>query len=75
VRNSELVAKMEQWLNDVSAALPRRRREREVLPETRTQIIMGVLSVERVGANLSRLTQSGSSNRSGLLTHIVARSR
>jgi hypothetical protein len=31
VRNSELVAKMEQWLNDVSAALPRRRREREVL--------------------------------------------
>ena len=30
MRNSELVAKMEQWLNDVSAALPRRRREREV---------------------------------------------
>jgi hypothetical protein len=75
VRNSELVAKIEQWLNDVSAALPRRRREREGLRETRTQIMMGVLSVERVGANLSRLTQSGSSNRSGPPAHIVARSR
>jgi hypothetical protein len=36
--------------------------------------MMGVLSVERVGANLSRLTQSGSSNRSGLPANIVARS-
>jgi hypothetical protein len=57
VRNPELVAKLEQWLNHVSAELHRLTRERELLRETRTQIMMGVLSAEQAEANLSRLTQ------------------
>jgi hypothetical protein len=75
VENSELVAKLEQWLNDVSAALHRLSRERAVLRETRTQIMMGVLSVEQAEANLSRLKQCGDTDRSGLPADIVARLR
>jgi hypothetical protein len=75
VENSELVAKVEQWLNDVSAALHRLSREREVLRETRTQIMMGVLSPEQAEANLSRLTQWRDEDRSGLPADIVARLR
>jgi len=75
VENSELIAKVEQWLNDVSAALHRLSRERAVLRETRTQIMMGVLSAEQAEANLSRLKQGGECDRSGLPADIVARLR
>lgn len=57
MENRELVAKVEQWLNNVSDALHRLSRERDVLRETRTQILMGVLSAAQAEANLSRLTQ------------------
>ena len=75
MENSELIAKVEQWLNDVSAALHRLSREREVLRETRTQLMMGVLSAEQAQANLSILMQSAYSDRSGLPVDIVARLR
>ena len=75
MENPELVAKVEQWLSDVSAALHRLSREREVLRETRTQIMMGVLSPEQAEANLSRLTQWRDEDRSGLPADIVARLR
>jgi hypothetical protein len=75
VENSELLAKVEQWLKDVSAAQHRLTREREVLRETRTQRMMGVLSAEKAEANLSRLIQSGDGDRSGLPADIVARLR
>jgi hypothetical protein len=73
VENSELIARVEQRLNDVSAALHRLTREREVLREIRTQIMMGVLSAERAEANLSRLTQWRDCDHSGLPADIVAR--
>ena len=57
MEHSELVATVERRLNDVSAALHRLTREREVLRETRTRLVMGVLSPEQAEANLSRLTQ------------------
>jgi hypothetical protein len=75
VHNTELVAKVEQWLNDVSATLHRLSREREVLRETRTQMIMGVLSAAQAEANLSRLIQWRDGERSGLPADIVARLR
>jgi len=75
VENSELLGKVEQWLNNVSATLHRLTREREVLRETRTQIMMGVLSVEQAEANLSRLSRWSDSDRSGLSADIVARLR
>lgn len=75
MQNPELVAKLEKWLNDVSAALHRLTREREVLRETRTQIMMGVLSAEQAEANLSRLTQWRDGDRSGLSADIVVRLR
>ena len=75
VEKSELVAKVEQWLKDVSATLHRLSREREVLRETRTQLMMGVVSVEQAEANLLRLTQSGDTDCSGLPADIVARLR
>jgi len=75
VENSELLGKVEQWLNNVSAAQHRLTREREVLRETRTQIMMGVLSVEQAEANLSRLSRWSDSDRSGLSADIVARLR
>jgi len=75
VENSELVAKVEQWLHDVSTALHRLSRERAVLRETRTQLMMGVLSAEQAEANLSRLKQCGDCDRSGLPAAVVARLR
>jgi hypothetical protein len=66
VEHSELVATVEQWLNAVSAALHRLSREREVLRETRTQMMMGVLSAEQAETNLSRLTRWRDEDRSGL---------
>jgi len=75
VQNPELVAKLEKWLSDLSAALHRLTREREVLRETRTQIMMGVLSAEQAEANLSRLTQWRDGDRSGLSADIVVRLR
>ena len=75
VENPELVVKVEQWLNDVSAALHRLSREREVLRETRTQIMMGVLSAAQAEANLSRLIQWRDAEPSGLPADIVARLR
>ena len=73
--NPELVAKVEQWLSDVSAALHRLSREREVLRETRTQIIMGVLSAAQAEANLARLIQWRDEEQSGLPADILARLR
>jgi hypothetical protein len=75
VENSELLGKVEQWLNNVSVALHRLSREREVLRETRTQIMMGVLSAEQAEANLSRLGQWSDSDRSALSADIVVRLR
>lgn len=75
MQNPELVAKLEKWLSDLSAALHRLTREREVLRETRTQIMMGVLSAEQAEANLSRLTQWRDGDRSGLSADIVVRLR
>jgi hypothetical protein len=75
VENSELLGKVEQWLNNLSVALHRLSREREVLRETRTQIMMGVLSAEQAEANLSRLGQWSDSDRSGLSADIVVRLR
>ena len=75
VDNPELLAKVEQWLSDVSAALHRLSREREVLRETRTQIMMGVLSAAQAEANLSRLIQWRDAEPSGLPADIVARLR
>ena len=73
--NLDLQVKLERWLNDVSAALHRLTREREVLRETRTQIMMGVLSVEQAEANLSRLTQWRDSDAYRLPADIVVRLR
>ncbi len=75
MENPELVVKVEQWLHDVSAALHRLSREREVLRETRTQIMMGVLSPAQAEANLSRLIQWRDAEHSGLPTDIVERLR
>lgn len=75
MENSEFVAKVEQWLKDVSVALHRLSREREVLRETRTQLMMGVLSVEQAEANLSILMRSAHGDRSELPADIVARLR
>jgi hypothetical protein len=75
VENSELVAKVERWLNDVSDALHRLSRERDVLRETRTQILMGVLSTAQAEANLSRLIQWRDGEASGLPADVVARLR
>jgi hypothetical protein len=71
VEHSELVSKVEQWLNDVSSALHRLSREREVLRETRTQMMMGVLSAEQAETNLSRLTRWRDEDRRGL-TDVLA---
>jgi len=75
VENSELVAKVQQWLSDVSAALHRLRRERQVLRETRTQIMLGVMPADQAGAKLARLTQWQESDGPGLPADIVARLR
>jgi hypothetical protein len=75
VEHAELVAKVEQWLNDVSTALHRLSREREVLRETRTQLMMGVLSATQAEANLSRVLQWRDTEHSGLPAEIVARLR
>ncbi len=65
VDNTELVAKVERWLSNVSDALHRLSRERDVLRETRTQIL----------ANLSRLSRWREEEPSGLPADIVARLR
>ena len=75
MENSELLGKVEQWLNNVSAALHRLTRERDVLRETRTQIMMGLLSPEQAEVNLSRLSQWSDSDRSGLSADIIVRLR
>ena len=75
MENSELVAKVEQWLNNVSDALHRLSRERDVLRETRPQLLMGVLSAAQAEANLSRLTQWCDEEASGLPADILARLR
>jgi len=71
VRNPELVAKLERWLNHVSAELHRLK----LLRETRTQIMMGVLSAEQAEANLSRLVQWHDRDGYRLPAGIVARLR
>ena len=71
MEKSELLAKVEQWLRDVSAALHRLSRERQVLPETRTQITMGVMPANQA----DRLTQWRDSDCQGLQADIVARLR
>ena len=73
MENPELMAKVERWLNDVSAALHRLSRDREVLRETRTQLMMGVLSATQAEANLARLIQWRDSKGSGLPAEILAR--
>jgi hypothetical protein len=75
VENRDLVVKLEQWLNDVSAALHRLTRERDVLRETRTQFMMGVLSAAQAEANLSRLIQWRDSDAYRLPADIVVRLR
>ena len=75
MENSELLGKVEQWLNNVSAALHRLSRERELLRETRTQMMMGVLSAAQAEANLSRLGQCSDGDGSGLSADIVVRLR
>ena len=75
MQNPELVAKVERWLNDVSAALHRLSRERDVLRETRTRLMMGVLSEAQAEANLSRLVQLRDGELSGLPADIVERLR
>ncbi len=75
MQNPELVAKVERWLNDVSAALHRLSRERDVLRETRTRLMMGVLSEAQAEANLSRLVQWRDGELSGLPADIVERLR
>jgi len=75
VENSEFLAKVEQWLNNVSIALHRLSRERDVLRETRTQIMMGVLSAQQAEAKLSRLSQWSDGDRYGRPTDIVGRLR
>jgi hypothetical protein len=75
VENSELVVQVEQWLNEVSGALHRLNRERNVLRETRTQILMGVLSAAQAEANLSRLIRWRAGEQSGLPADILARLR
>ena len=62
MENSELVAKVERWLSDV-------------LRETRTQILMGVLSEAQAEANLSRLMRWRDGEPSGLPAEILARLR
>ena len=62
MNNSELVAKVERWLSDV-------------LRETRTQILMGVLSEAQAEANLSRLMRWRDGEPSGLPAEILARLR
>jgi len=73
--SSKLLAELDQWLNSVSAALHRLSREREVLREIRTQMMMGVLSAAQAEANLSRLSQCSDSDGSGLSADIVVRLR
>jgi hypothetical protein len=75
VQNPELIAKLEQWLNNVSAALHRLTREREVLRETRTQLMTGLLSAEQAEAKLSGLTQWRDSDGYRLPADILARLR
>ncbi len=75
MQNPELVAKVERWLNDVSAALHRLSRERDVLRETRTRLMMRVLSEAQAEANLSRLVQVRDGELSGLPADIVERLR
>jgi hypothetical protein len=75
VENRDFVVKLEQWLNDVSATLHRLSRERDVLRETRTQFMMGVLSAAQAEANLSRLIQWCDSDAYRLPADIVARLR
>ena len=73
--NAELVAKVERWLEDVSAALHRLSRERDVLRETRTQIAMGVLTAAQAEANLARLTQWRDVENGGFTAEMMARFR
>jgi hypothetical protein len=75
VENSELVAKVERWLSDVSAALHRLRCERQGPRETRTQIMLGVMPADQGEANLARPTQWRESDGPGLPADIVARLR
>jgi len=75
VQNPELVAKVDRWLNDVSAALHRLSRERDVLRDTRTRLMMGVLSDAQAEADLSRLIQWRDGEQSGLPADIVERLR
>lgn len=73
MENAELVTRVEQWLHDVSAALHRLSRDREVLRETRTQLMMGVLSATQAEANLSRLIQWRDTEPSGLPAETLVR--
>ena len=75
MQNPELIAKLERWLNNVSATLHRLTREREVLRETRTQLMMCVLSAVQAEADLSRLSQLRDSDTDRLPTDIVVRLR
>jgi len=75
VENSELVAKVEQWLSDVSAALHRLSCRRQLLRETRTQTMMSAMPADQAEANLSRSAQWRDEDRNGLPADIVPRLR
>jgi hypothetical protein len=75
MENSELVAKVEQWLSDLSVALHRLGRRRQVHRETRTQTMMGAMLADQAEANLSRLAQWRDEDRTGLPADIVPRLR
>jgi hypothetical protein len=61
VEHAELVAKVEQWLNDVSMALHRLSREREVLRETRRRsgsLLGAAIVARRMTRSLHRLSSA-----------------
>ena len=75
MENSELVAKLEQWLSNLSAALRRLSRSWQVHRETRTQTMMGAMPAEPAEANPSRFAQWRDEDRNCLPGDIVPRLR
>jgi len=75
VENSELVAKVGQWLSHVLAGLHRLSRRRPMHRETRTQTMMVAMPADQADANLSRFAQWRHEDRNGLPADIVPRLR
>ena len=73
MENSELKAKVQQWLRDVSRALHRLSHQRQVLRGTKAQTIMGAVSVDHAETSLSRFAQWRHEDRNGLPADIVSR--